>query len=113
MTQATVSYAPSDRLPYVLVIYPSVRNEADERLLDEVAPKAAELGPAGAGVSPKSPGLTNTVALWRRGSLATFAGSYVSAAKAARLLAVVKLDGGPTEIVLSRFGSEVQIIQIR
>ena len=112
-TTTTVLCAPSAKRPYVLVIYPPVRNADDEKLLTEVAPKALELTPAGAALSPKAEGLTDTLAVWQKGSLATFSTGFRGVAQAKRVLAVVKENGEATDVTLQREGSSVYIVGVR
>jgi hypothetical protein len=112
-TELTVKYQPPDTMPYVLVIYPAVRTPDDEAALERIAPKAKAISQAGAALSPKSEGFTNTIALWRKGALATFDTSCRGTAEAAMVLAVAKDRGGPTEITLSRAGPTVYIVALR
>jgi len=112
-TELTVRYQPPDTKPYVLVIYPAARTPDDEAALERIAPKAKAISQAGASLSPKSEGFTNSVALWRQGSLATFDTSCRGYAEAAMVLTVAKDKGGPTDITLNRAGTTVYIVGLR
>lgn len=112
-TQATVRWQPSDRKPYVVVIYPPFRTAADEAFLDTIANQALELSHAGAAISPKAEGFRNTVVVWQQGGLATFTGAFRSAAEAKQALGVFKPDGSATEITLKREGAAVYVTVLR
>ena len=112
-TQLTVRYQPPDTKPYVLVIYPVVRSAEDEAALERIAPKALAISQAGAALSPKAQGFSNTLVVWRQGALATFSMSFRSVAEAPMVLAVSKSKGGPTDIALNREGSKVFIVELR
>lgn len=112
-SQLTVRYQPPDTKPYVLVIYPVVRSAEDEAALERIAPKALAISQAGAALSPKAGGFTNTLAMWRQGALATFSMSFRGVAEAPMVLAVSKNKGGPTDIALNREGSKVFIVELR
>jgi hypothetical protein len=112
-TQLTVRYQPPDTNPYVLVIYPVVRSAEDEAVLERIAPKALAVSQAGAVLSPKAGGFSNTLAVWRQGALATFSMSFRGVAEAPMVLAVSKKKGGPTDIALNREGSKVFIVELR
>ena len=112
-TDLTVRYQPPDTSPYVLVIYPPERTADDEAALERIVPKAMAISQAGAALSPKSEGLANSVALWRKGALATFDGSFRGAAEAAIVVAVAKDKGGPTDVTLTRDANKVYIVALR
>jgi hypothetical protein len=112
-TELTVRYQPRDTKPYVLVIYPPTRTPDDEATLERIAPKAKAISQAGAALSPKSEGFTNSVALWRRGALATFDTSCRGFAEAAMVLTVAKDKGGATDITLNRAGTTIYIVGLR
>lgn len=112
-TDLTVRYQPPDSKPYVLVVYPVERTADDEATLERIAPKALAISQAGAVLSPKSEGFTNSVALWRRGALATFDTSFRGVAEAAMVLTVAKDKGGPTDITLTRDANKVYIVGLR
>lgn len=109
-TQLTVRYQPPDTNPYVIVIYPAVRTADDEAALEKIAPKALAVSQAGAVLSPKSEGFSDTLALWRRGALATFSTSCRGVAEALMVVAVAKDKGGPTDITLNREGNKIYIV---
>jgi hypothetical protein len=111
-TQLTIRYQPPDTKPYVIVVYPAVRSAEDEAELERIAPKALAVSQAGAALSPKSEGFTDTVALWRKGALATFSTSGRGVAEALMVLAVAKEKGGPTDITLNREGDKVYILEL-
>jgi hypothetical protein len=111
-TQLTIRYQPADTKPYVIVVYPAVRSAEDEAELQRIAPKALAVSQAGAALSPKSEGFTDTVALWRKGALATFSTSGRGVAEALMVLAVAKDKGGPTDITLNREGDKVYILEL-
>jgi hypothetical protein len=111
-TQLTVRYQPPDTQPYVIVIYPAVRTPDDEATLEQIAPKALAVSHAGAALSPKAEGFSDTLALWRRGSLATFSTSCRGVAEALMVVAVAKEKGGPTDITLNREGSKIYIVEL-
>jgi hypothetical protein len=112
-TQLTVRYQPPDTKPYVVVIYPIVRSAEDEAALERIAPKALAVSQAGAALSPKAQGFSNTLAVWRQGELATFTTAFRGIAEAPMVLAVSKNKGGPTDIALNREGSKVFIVELR
>ena len=112
-TELTVRYQPPDTKPYVLVIYPGARTPDDEAALERIAPKALAISQAGAVLSPKAEGFTNSVALWRKGELATFDTSARGSAEAAMVLTVAKDKGGPTDITLNRAGTTVYVVGLR
>ena len=109
-TQLTVRYQPPDTNPYVIVIYPAVRTAEDEAALEKIAPKALAVSQAGAVLSPKAEGFSDTLALWRRGALATFSTSCRGSAEALMVVAVAKDKGGPTDITLNREGDKIYIV---
>jgi hypothetical protein len=110
--QLTVRYQPADMKPYVIVIYPAVRTPDDEATLERIAPKALAVSQAGAALSPKAEGFSNTVALWRHGALATFSTSCRGAVEALMVVAVAKDKGGPTDITLNREGEKVYVVDL-
>jgi hypothetical protein len=112
-TELVVRYQPPDTKPYVLVIYPVTRTPDDEATLERIAPKAKAISQAGAVLSPKSEGFTNSVALWRQGALATFDTSCRGTAEAAMVLTIAKDKGGPTDITLNRAGNTIYIVGLR
>lgn len=109
-TQLTVRYQPPDTRPYVIVVYPAVRTPEDEAELERIAPKALAVSQAGAALSPKAEGFSDTVALWRKGDLATFNMSCRGVAEALMVVAVAKEKGGPTDITLNREGDKIYIV---
>jgi hypothetical protein len=111
-TQLTVRYQPPDSKPYVIVVYPAVRAPEDAATLDALAPKALAISQAGAALSPKAEGFSDTVALWRRGALATFSRSCRGIAEALMVVGVAKDRGGPTDITLNREGDKVYIVDL-
>jgi hypothetical protein len=111
-TQLTIRYQPPDTKPYVIVVYPAVRTPEDEASLERIAPKALAISQKGAALSPKAEGFTNTVALWRKGALATFSAPGRGVAEALMVLAVAKNKGGPTDITLNREGDKVYIVEM-
>jgi len=111
-TQLTIRYQPPDTQPYVIVVYPAVRTPEDEASLERIAPKALAISQKGAALSPKAEGFTNTVALWRKGALATFSAPGRGVAEALMVLAVAKNKGGPTDITLNREGDKVYIVEM-
>jgi hypothetical protein len=111
-TQLTVRYQPPDKKPYVLVIYPPVRTREDEVTLERIAPEALAISQAGAALSPKAEGFSDTVALWRKGSLATFSTACRGLAEAPIVLAVAKDKGGPTSITLNREDNKILIVEL-
>ena len=111
-TQLTIRYQPPDTKPYVIVVYPAVRTTEDEAELERIAPKALAISQAGAALSPKAEGFSDTLALWRQGSLATFSTSGRGVAEALMVLAVAKDKGGPTDITLNREGDKVYIVEL-
>jgi hypothetical protein len=111
-TQLTIRYQPPDTKPYVIVVYPAVRTPEDEASLERIAPKALAISQAGAALSPKAEGFTDTVVLWRKGALATFSTSGRGVAEALMVLAVAKDKGGPTDITLNREGDKVYIVEV-
>jgi hypothetical protein len=110
--QLTVRYQPPDTNPYVIVVYPVVRTPEDEAILERIAPRALAISQAGAALSPKAEGFTDTVALWRKGALATFNTSCRGVAEALMVVAVAKTKGGPTDITLNREGDKVYIVEL-
>jgi hypothetical protein len=112
-TDLTVRYQPPDTKPYVLVVYPVERTTDDEATLERITPKALAISQAGAVLSPKAEGFTNTIALWRKGALATFDTSFRGIAEAGIVLTVAKDRGGPTDIALTRDASKVYIVGLR
>lgn len=110
--QLTVRYQPPDTNPYVIVVYPAVRTPEDEAALERIAPKALAISQAGAALSPKAEGFSNTVALWRRGALATFSTSCRGVAEALMVVGVAKEKGGPTDITLNREGDKIYIVEL-
>ncbi|HLE59967.1 MAG TPA: hypothetical protein VI700_00380 [Thermoanaerobaculaceae bacterium] len=96
----------------VIVVYPAVRTTEDEAELERIAPKALAISQAGAALSPKAEGFSDTLALWRQGSLATFSTSGRGVAEALMVLAVAKDKGGPTDITLNREGDKVYIVEL-
>ncbi len=112
-TQTTVRIQLPDPGPYVLVIYPPFRNAADEKFLDTLAPTALEMSHAGAALSPKAEGFINTLVVWQKGKLATFAAGFRSAAEAKQVVGVAKPAGGPAEITLTREGGAVYITAVK
>ena len=110
--QLTIRYQPPDTNPYVIVVYPAVRTPEDEATLERIAPKALAISQKGAALSPKAEGFTNTVALWRKGALATFSAPGRGVAEALMVLAVAKNKGGPTDITLNREGDKVYIVEM-
>jgi hypothetical protein len=111
-TQLSVRYQPPDAKPYVIVVYPAVRTADDEAALDRIAPKALEVSHAGAALSPKAEGFSDTIALWRRGDLATFSTACRGVAEALMVVAVAKERGGATDITLNREGDKVYIVEM-
>jgi hypothetical protein len=111
-TQLTVRYQPPDTKPYVIVVYPAVRTPEDEATLERIAPQALAVSQAGAALSPKAEGFSDTVALWRKGALATFNTSCRGVAEALMVVAVAKTKGGPTDITLNREGDKVYIVDL-
>ncbi len=110
--QISVRYQPPDTKPYVIVIYPAVRTADDEATLERIAPKALAVSQAGAALSPKAEGFSDSIALWRRGALATFSTSCRGVAEALMVVAVAKEKGGPTDITLNREGDKVYIVEL-
>jgi hypothetical protein len=110
--QLTVRYQPPDMKPYVIVIYPAVRTADDEATLERIAPKALAVSQAGAALSPKAEGFSDTVAFWRYGALATFNTSCRGVAEALMVVAVAKEGGGPTDITLNREGDKIYIVDL-
>jgi hypothetical protein len=111
-TQLTVRYQPPDTKPYVIVVYPAVRTPEDEATLEQFAPKALAISQAGATLSPKAEGFSDTVALWRKGALATFSTSCRGVAEALMVVGVTKDKGGPTNITLNREGDKIYIVEL-
>jgi hypothetical protein len=111
-TQLIVRYQPPDGKPYVIVVYPVKRTAEDEAELAKIAPKALEISQAGAALSPMAQGFSDSVALWRKGALATFSTSNRGFAEALMVLAVAKDTGGPTDITLNREGDKVYIVDL-
>jgi len=111
-TQLSVRYQPPDTKPYVIVIYPAVRTAEDEAALEQIAPKALAVSQAGAALSPKAEGFSDTIALWRQGALATFSTSCRGVAQALMVVAVAKDKGGPTDITLNREGDKIYIVDL-
>jgi hypothetical protein len=109
-TQLTVRYQPPDTKPYVIVVYPAVRTAEDEAELEKIAPRAMAISQAGAALSPKAEGFSDTLALWRLGSLATFTTSCRGVAEALMVVAVAKNKGGPTDVTLNREGDKIYIV---
>jgi hypothetical protein len=110
--QLTVRYQPPDTNPYVIVVYPAVRTPEDEAALERIAPKALAISQAGAALSPKAEGFSDTVALWRQGALATFSTSCRGVAEALMVVGVAKEKGGPTDITLNREGDKIYIVEL-
>jgi hypothetical protein len=111
-TQLIVRYRPPDSKPYVIVVYPAQRTADDEAELAKIAPKALEISQAGAALSPMAQGFSDSVALWRKGALATFSTSNRGVAEALMVLAVAKENGGPMDITLNREGDKVYIVDL-
>ena len=113
-SETAVRLEPYAKAPYVLVIYPDFRTADDAAVLRQVNDRALALSQAGAAIAPTSEGLVSTIAVWQRGSLATFSRGFRRAAEAPKLLAIVKEDGGPIFVTLKKeAGDRVLITHLR
>jgi hypothetical protein len=113
-SETAVRLEPYTTTPYVLVIYPDFRTPEDEAVLRGINDKALAFSQAGAVIAPTSEGLLTTIAVWQRGSLATFSKGFRMAAEAPKALAIVKDNGGPTFATLKKeAGGRVLITALR
>lgn len=107
--ELTIICPAAKRLPYLVIVYPDVRSEADTKLLRQYVEKAAALGPGGAGLSPLLEGLTGTLVVWQQGTLVKFNKSFRSAAQARQVFVAEKPDGAATTVTLKKEGLDVYI----
>lgn len=108
--EATITCLPDKRSPYLVIVYPDARSDADKKLLLPFVDKAMSLGPGGAGLSPMLEGWAGTLVVWQKGELVKFNKGFRSTALARQALVVDKPDGTGVTVKLKKEGLDVYVV---